>query len=183
VIIEHTPSSLLVRVQNARGWGWHWFGGGAVRQQVILALPRRVELTAKGVNGPVKVGEVDGGVDVSGINGRVEVAKLSGHSELSGINGNVKVAVAQLDSEGMKVKGVNGGVEIRTGDGFAADINVKGLNGSVALNVPNVTMQERENRSNMRARLGAGGPSIEIKGINGGVRFESIAPVAPAAGQ
>ena len=48
------------------------------------------------------------------------------------------------------------------------------------MNVPNVTMQERQNFSNLRARLGSGGSPIEIKGVNGNVRFESDAPAAAA---
>lgn len=179
VVIEHTPSSLVVRTENAsRGW-FNWFGGNPVRQQVVLAVPRRIELSTKGVNGPVNIGDIEGGVEVSGINGRVEVGQVAGYSRFSGINGNVKAVVKANDGEGMNVKGINGGVEIRLPVGIDADISVKGLNGSVALNVPNVTMQEKEGRSKMRARIGAGGMLIEVKGVNGSVRFEPNA--APAA--
>jgi hypothetical protein len=76
----------------------------------------------------------------------------------------------------MDIKGVNGNVEIRFKEQVNADIDVKGQNGGLTLNVPNVTMQERQSFSNMRARLGAGGSPIEIKGVNGQVRFESDAP-------
>ena len=147
-----------------------------MRQEVTLSLPRRVELSTKGVNGPVRVGEVDGAVEVEGVNGRVEVAQSLGHSEIKGVNGGVKFGVAQLGAQGMEVKGVNGNVEIRLRENVNADIEVKGQNGSLALNVPNVTMQERQNGVNMRARLGSGGSPIEIKGVNGNIRFESDAP-------
>jgi hypothetical protein len=180
VIVEVTASGVVVRGENngARGfWRWLWGGGGGhVKQEVTLDVPRRVEVTAKGVNGSVRVGEVDGSVAVEGVNGRVEVAQSLGHSEIKGVNGGVGVGVAQLGPQGMEIKGVNGNVEIRFKGQVNADINVKGQNGGLALNVPNVTMQERENFSNMRARLGTGGSPIEIKGVNGNVRFESDAP-------
>jgi hypothetical protein len=181
VIVEATASGLSVRGENGGGhslWRWLWGGGGHVKQEVTLTLPRRVELSTKGVNGSVTVGEVDGSVEVEGINGRVEVAQSFGHSEISGINGNVKFGVAQLGAQGLEIKGINGNVEIRFKENINADIEVKGQNGNFSLNVPNVTMQERRNRSNVRARLGTGGAPIEINGCNGNLRFESDASAA-----
>jgi hypothetical protein len=182
ITVEYTSSSLVVHGENQQGgrefWHWLWGGGGHVRQEVTLVLPRRVELVTRGVNGPVKVGEVEGSVEMEGINGRVEVAQSFGHSEIKGVNGNVKFGVSQLGAQGMDIKGVNGNVEIRLKENLNADIDVRGHNGNLSLNVPNVTSQERQSFSNMRARLGAGGAPIEIKGVNGNVRFESDAPAA-----
>jgi DUF4097 and DUF4098 domain-containing protein YvlB len=183
VFVEQTSSGLVVRGENNGGHGffhWLWSGGGHVRQQVVMTVPRRVELLAKGVNGPVSVGEVDGSVEVEGVNGRVEVAQSFGHSEIRGVNGNVRFGVSQLGAQGMDIKGVNGNIEIRLKQNLDADIEVKGNNGNLTLNLPNVTMQERESHSNVRARLGAGGAPIDIKGVNGNIRFESDAPAAPA---
>ena len=181
VYVEETPSGIVVRGENNGGrnfWRWLFGGGGQVKQEVTLTVPRRVELSTKGVNGPVEVGEVDGSVSVEGVNGRVEVAQSLGHAEIKGVNGGVRVGVSQLGSEGMDIKGVNGNVEIRLKENIDADINVKGHNGNLSLDVPNVTMQEREGHSNAHARLGAGGAQIEIKGVNGNVRFTSSAPAS-----
>ena len=181
VTVEASSASLVIHGENngARGfWHWLWGGGGQVKQELTLVLPRRVELVTKGVNGPVRVGEVEGSVAVEGVNGRVEVAQSFGHSEIKGVNGNIKFGVAQLGAQGMEIKGVNGNIEVRLKENIDADIDVKGNNGGLSLNVPNVTMQERENFSNMRARLGRGGAPIDIKGVNGQIRFESDAPAA-----
>lgn len=183
IVVEHTPSRLVVRGEsNGRRSVWNkLWGAGSVRHQIVLTVPRRVELETKGVNGPVSIGEVDGSVTVNGVNGRVEVAQSLGRSELKGVNGAVKVAVSRLGPAGMEVQGINGRVEIELKERLNADISVRGLNGSFALDVPNVTMQEREDRSNMRARLGAGGVPVEITGVNGSVRLESSATAASAA--
>src|SRR5205085_2256820 len=93
VTVDASSTCLVVRGENngARGfWHWLWGGGGQVKQEVTLTLPRRVELVTKGVNGPVRVGEVEGSVSVEGVNGRVEVAQSSGHSEIKGVNGKIR---------------------------------------------------------------------------------------------
>jgi hypothetical protein len=177
VVVEHDASNLVVRGESHEGgnfWRWMW-GARGVHVTVVMTVPRRVEVEAKGVNGPVEVGAVEGSVNVSGINGRVEVAQVAGHAEVSGVNGNVKLGVPRPDAQGIEVKGVNGNVEVRMRPNVDADLSVKGHNGSLSLNLPNVTMEEREGHSRVRARLGAGGAPINLKGVNGNVRFESDA--------
>jgi hypothetical protein len=180
VTIEGSPAGLVVRGENRGGrgfWRWLWGGGGSVRQEVTLVVPRRVDVLTKGVNGPVSVGEVEGAVAVEGVNGRVEVAGSTGRAEIKGVNGLVKFAVTRLDG-GMEIKGVNGNVEVRFRGLVNADIDVKGNNGGMTLNLPNVTTQERQNFSSMRARVGSGGTQIDVKGVNGHIRFESDAPAS-----
>jgi DUF4097 and DUF4098 domain-containing protein YvlB len=183
VFIEETSAGLVVRGEKrvrGRFLRWLWGGGGQVRQQVVMTVPRRVDLLTKGINGPVEVGEVEGSVEVVGVNGRVEVADSSGRSEIKGVNGNVRFGVSQLGPHGMEIKGVNGNVEVRLKQLANADIEVKGHNGRLFLDVPNVTMEEREKHHSARARLGTGGSPVEIKGINGNVRFSSAAPAGPS---
>ncbi|MBA3240012.1 MAG: hypothetical protein H0T60_02145, partial [Acidobacteria bacterium] len=182
VIIEDSPDSLVVRGESGGGGGW-WrrlWGGGQVRQQLRLVIPRGASLAVRHVNGPLAVGEMDGAVEVRHVNGRVELARVSGRTEVAHVNGGVKLALARLDEQGMEVSHINGNVEIRLKESLDADIDVSNHNGGFALNAPNVTSQERESRSTFRARLGSGGPEISIRRVNGNMRFESSAsPVAP----
>lgn len=178
VNVECSPSSLAVQGERSGGGGlWHriWNGGGHVRQEVTLTLPRRVELSASHVNGAVSVGELEGSVEVSHVNGRVEVAQSTGRSEIRHVNGGVKVGVSSLGADGMEVARINGNVEIRLKQLVNADVEAEGHNGALTLNVPNVTMQERLNRSYTRARFGTGGMPLDIRRVNGNIRFESDA--------
>ena len=177
IIVEQTPTSLLVQGRQS---GRHWwrFWGDDVRQQVLLKIPRQAELTTRGVNGPVRIGELDGTVTVSGINGRVEMRQAARLSEVSGVNGGVSIEISgPLGEQGIRVRGINGRVEMRAGVDLNADLDVKGLNGQLSLEVPNVTMQEKLSRSNMRARIGAGGAPISVIGVNGSLSLERSAPV------
>ena len=178
IIVEHTPSSLTVRGKgNNNGWGfWRWLrggGSGGARHNVVLKVPRTVELAVRGTNGRVEVDEMEGAVQVAGTNGRVEIGGAHGGMEVSGVNGGVTLTVNELGKEGMSVNGINGGVEFRLGSGVNADLNFNGVNGSITVEAPNVEVQEQK-RSKLRARVGTGGAGIKANGINGGVRLVGV---------
>jgi hypothetical protein len=170
--IERADDRLVVRgPQNNGGGFFSWLtggGGGRAKHSVKLLLPRKVELVASGVNGPVRVGEIDGGLDVTGVNGAVEVASAAGRAEVSGVNGAVSFALASLGPEGVEVSGVNGRVELRLAPAVNADVDVSGLNGRVNNELQNAAVGE-QSRARFSARVGAGGPPITLSGINGGV--------------
>ena len=175
ITVEHTDSSLVIRGTGNNGWGfWKWLrGGGDVRHNVVLRVPRRVELATRGTNGKVSIGDMEGSVKVSGINGRVEIGRVTGGAEVSGVNGSVTVTVLELDKKDLKVHGVNGGVELRLGSNLNADLDANGVNGSLTIEAPNVEVKEQK-RSKLRARIGTGGAGIKVNGINGGVRLVGV---------
>lgn len=181
VAVEARGGRLVVRGGgNVRGlWRWLW-GVGPVRQEVTLRLPRRVDFQASGVNGRVVVGEVAGSLELTGVNGGVDVMGAGGRASLHGINGGVGLTAARLGEDGVHLGSINGGVELRLARDANADVEITGLNGGVSMELPNVTSQERprHNRSRYSARLGAGGPSVEMNGVNGSVRF--VAAPTPA---
>ena len=171
VRVEHSTDRLVVRgPQNSGGGFLSWITGrgGRAKHNVRLLLPRKVELSANGVNGRVRVGEFEGGVNVSGVNGSVEVASAAGGAEISGVNGGVAFALASVGEGGVSVSGVNGRVELRLAPTVNADVDVTGLNGRVNNELPNATVGE-QSRARFSARVGAGGPRIALSGINGGV--------------
>lgn len=175
ITVEKSPSRLVIRGEGRQDWHfWRWlFGRGERKQSVTLRLPREVELTTRGVNGRVEIGRMEGPVRVSDVNGRVEVGRAKGQAEVSGVNGAVGVGVSEL-KDGIRINGVNGKVELRLAEGVNADLTVNGLNGKVNFDVPNATVEEQESRSRLRARIGAGGPAVEIRGVNGKVNISRL---------
>ncbi|MFY9557936.1 MAG: hypothetical protein WAV47_24780 [Blastocatellia bacterium] len=172
VIVEQTPTSLVVRSENERDRNYG--RNRDVRQRVMLKLPRAVDLGVSGVNGRVGVGEVDGPVRLSGINGKVEVAQAMGYSDISGINGRVKMTISRLGERGIHVSGVNGGVELFFSEDLNADLDVTGINGSVNTDVANVTVFGKLDRQNFHAKIGSGGSPIKVTGINGHVKLGRV---------
>lgn len=182
VNVELSPSGVVVRGEHtaARGF-WRWLeGGGQVRQQVTLTVPRRVEVMASGINDNVEVGEVQGPVTVESINGRVSIAQTSGHFAARRVNGGIKVGVAGLADGGMELSRVNGNVEVRLLESLNADIEASRHNGRLTLDVPNVTAQEREGRRRSHVRLGSGGTPINLNRVNGDIRFAATGWTADA---
>lgn len=183
ITIDRAANRIVIRAEHKNDGGMgllRWLigrgGSGAkVRQRVVLKVPRKVDVVARGINGAVHVGELEGAVRVSGINGEVTVARAAGRADFSGVNGNVTFAVARLEDEGVRVSGVNGNIELRLDADVNADVNVGGLNGSVDYDLKNVTVEDSgENRSRFNARIGAGGAPIRMSGISGNVRLAGV---------
>lgn len=174
ITIEGSPTSLVVRGEGGGGgsFGGLWSSGnGDVRQRVVLRLPRRIEFKAIDINGRARVGEIDGGVEIADINGRVEVAGVTGHVQIVEVNGRVNVGVERVADTGIQLSDINGNVELRFAGEVNADVDANDNHGAVEIFLPNVTMQERRNRSNFRARIGTGGAPITITDVNGRARL------------
>jgi hypothetical protein len=179
--VEHDADRLIVRAENKNGGGWsilRWIvgrGGGSAKQRVLLKVPRQVNVATRGINGEVRIGEVEGSVRVSGVNGEVTVARATGRADFSGVNGNVSFAMSRLADEGVRVSGVNGNIELKLANDVNADLRVGGLSGKVDYDLNNVTVEDdNDNRSKFNARIGAGGAPIRISGIHGDVHLAYI---------
>jgi hypothetical protein len=171
--IEHDPTELRIRVEDDRRSFFSVFGSRPDgRQRVMLKLPRKVKLETNGVNGDVAVGEIEGGVDVRGLNGKINIAQFTGGATFRGVNGKIDATVAKLSTGGVDINGVNGNTTLRFVGEVNADVDARGHNGRVESDLPNLQENKDENRhghGRYSARIGAGGPSIEIRGVNGNV--------------
>lgn len=171
VTVTATATSLVIQGEKDADGFWKRLWHGEVKQQVTLKLPRQIALTIKGVNGPVRAGEVTGALQIGGVNGKVQTAQTGGYSEVSGVNGSVTISIRQLGEKGIRIKGINGAVELRFADKLNADVEARGINGRVKAELPDVVVEGEENRSKYNARIGTGGAPINVSGVNGSVRL------------
>jgi hypothetical protein len=169
ITIDSTPAGLTIRGEKGDSSFLSRIFGSRPTEHVTLKLPRQISLVARGVNGSVVVGEIDGSVEVHGINGKVEIAQAAGSAEFNGINGNITVGLKQLD-KGIDIHGINGNIELRLGDGVNADLEAHGMNGNVTSDLPNVSV-DKSNHGSYSAQIGKGGNSISASGINGNIRL------------
>jgi hypothetical protein len=170
VVIEGNTNSLKVYGEKADVGFFERLFGSNSRENVTVKLPRRVDLLAKGINGSVVVGDLDGPVEVRGVNGRVQIAGTTGTATFKGINGNIVVGLKQLNPEGVAISGINGNIELQLSQELNAYLEAKGMNGRVVSEIAGVSV-EREKRGRYWAQIGSGGNSINAKGINGNIRL------------
>lgn len=168
VVVEQVGNRFVVRGENDSEGRRR----ADVRQQVMLRLPRKVDLEVHGINGSVKAAEIEGRGSVSGVNGKVELTQVGGINKISGINGSVSVSVARLDQEGMKISGVNGRVDVQFAENLNAEIHASGINGKVETDLPATSLLSEWSRSNFKAKVGSGGPIISVSGVNGKVALK-----------
>jgi DUF4097 and DUF4098 domain-containing protein YvlB len=168
VVVEQVGSRFTVRGENDSEGRRH----ADVRQQVMLKLPRKVDLEVHGINGSVKAAEIEGRGSVSGVNGKVELTQVGGINKISGINGSVSVSVARLDQEGMRISGVNGRVDVQFAETLNAEIHASGINGKVETDLPATSLLSEWSRSSFKAKVGSGGPIISVSGVNGKVALK-----------
>ena len=170
VVVDSSSSSLRIRGQKGDVGLMARIFGSNPKEQVTLRLPRQISLTTRGVNGSVRVGEVDGPVTVHGINGKVDIGQASGSAEFNGINGNITVSLKEVGSGGVSLNGINGNIELRLSEGLSADLEAHGMNGKVVSEIPDVVV-EKERHGRYSAHVGSGGNSISAQGINGNIRL------------
>ena len=176
VVIDATATSLRIHGEKGDGTLLGRMFGSSPSERVTLRLPRQVSLLAKGVNGSVAVGEIDGSVEIQGINGKVDIAQATGSAEFSGINGNISAGINQLGTGGIDISGINGNIELKLGSSVNASLEAHGMNGNVSSDLPNVVV-DKSKRGRYTAQIGAGGNSISASGINGNIRLTRLMTV------
>jgi hypothetical protein len=170
VTIDATADSLTVRAENTDTSFFARIFGSNPTERVTLRLPREISLVARGINGSLNTGEIDGAVEVKGVNGKVDIGRASGAVTFKGINGNIAVALKQVDRGGVDISGINGNIELRLNDDVNADLEAHGMNGSVVSELPNVSI-DKSRHGHYTAQIGSGGNSINASGINGNIRL------------
>jgi hypothetical protein len=178
IYIEGSADKLSIRAETVEHSFFAKLFGSRASEKVTLKLPRQISLAAKGVNGAVVVGEIDGSVELAGINGKVNVAKAAGSATFKGINGNVFAGLQSIDQEGVTLNGINGNIELQLPADVNADFDARGMNGRVIADLPNVAI-DKGRHGTYWARIGNGGTGISAKGINGNIRLTTSTPPTP----
>jgi len=104
-----------------------------VNHQVILKLPRRIELSVNSISGSVNAREVDGPVRVSSISGSVNIGNLLGKLEVSSVSGSVEIGNV---GEDVRVSSVSGNVGLGQVTG---SLNVSSVSGGVKTTLVSLT--------------------------------------------
>jgi hypothetical protein len=168
VSVEQTSSGLTIRQKN----------DGTERSsinllnRVVLKVPRQVSVSGRSISGDFNVSGISGAIDLNGISGSVGVRHFNGALTVSGVSGNVRVAVARITAAGLRVSGVSRNVYL----GLASDLNAELSVGNTTAGVSNKIegLALAGDPSSYSARLGSGGPRIEVSNVTGLIVLQRI---------
>ena len=139
--------------------------------RVVLKLPRQVSVSGKSISGDFNISGVTGTVNLNSISGSVDAKHLTGALTVSGVSGNVRV-VAPLNVE-VRVTGVSRNVYLGLHSDLNADLRVGNTTAGVSNRIPDLALVNA-GPSHYSARLGSGGPRIEVTNVTGLIVLQRI---------
>lgn len=119
-----------------------------VNHQVILKLPRRIDLSVNSVSGTLKVGDVDGQTHVSSISGSANIGNVGGKLQVSSVSGSLEVGNVGAEA---RVTSISGNLRLGKVSGSLDVLSVSG-----ALNATLVSLSPQ---------------GIHIKSVSGSVEI------------
>ena len=128
--IEQTSNSLVIRGRDETEQRWERI---QVDHQVILKLPRRIDLSVKRISGWIKVGDVDGQTHLSSISGSAVLGNVGGRLQVGSISGSLEVG--NLGGEA-RVNSISGNVEMGQVNG---SLDVTSVSGGVTATLVNLS--------------------------------------------
>lgn len=148
---------------------------GNVSVTMVIRVPRRGDLSAEAVNGPVGAKGVEGRVDLRTRNGPVSLVDLAGQVTARSQNGPIHVILAgtRWNGPGLDAETRNGPVTVEIPDGYSAEFETGTRNGPFHSDVALTLPPGSYGRDPLRVRLGSGGSPVRVKTTNGPVSIES----------
>lgn len=119
-----------------------------VNHQVILKLPRRIDLSVNSISGSVRASDVEGQTRVSSVSGSVNFRNVNGKLQVTSVSGSVEVgnvgAEARVNSVSgdvglgqvtgsLDVSSVSGGVKATLDSLSPQGIRIKSVSGSIEI--------------------------------------------------
>ena len=144
--VEQTGNSLVVRgvqePEQRRGRNVQ------VNHQVILKLPRSIDLSVSSISGSLKAGDVDGQTQVSSVSGSADIGNVGGKLQVSSISGSLEVGNVGAEARVTSISGslslgqVNGSLDVTSVSGglnatllslSPQGMHIKSVSGSVEI--------------------------------------------------
>lgn len=152
-----------------RGWRDREWWGATYEVQV----PRNARVTLDATNGGIVVEDVRGSVDAQTTNGGLVFYNVSGDVRGRATNGGVIVELSgdRWQGAGLDVRTTNGGVRVSMPSNYSAELEARATNGGISVDFPITVQGLLNNRREIRATIGSGGPPIRVATTNGGVRI------------
>jgi hypothetical protein len=133
-----------------------------------VSVPRRTDLNAQTVNGPISVAGVTGKMDLTAVNGPLSLDAVGGDVHARTTNGPLVVTLDgdTWDGRGLDSQTSNGPVELTIPAHYSAHLETGTVNGPMSFDFP-ITVQGRFSGRSIETDLGNGGPTVRATTTNG----------------
>ena len=135
-----------------------------------VMVPRRTDLTARTVNGPIAVDDVAGKMDLQAENGPLHLEDVAGDVHARTVNGPLVVTLSgdHWVGGGLDSETENGPVVLTLPARYSAHLETGTVNGPMNLDIP-VTIQGHIDFHRISTDIGSGGATIRAVTTNGPV--------------
>lgn len=154
--------------------GWRSSTEGVdVEVEFTVRVPAEAAFAGRTVNGAVSARDLSGDVKARTVNGAIDV-RTAGSASAETVNGAIRAFVGSLrDSDAsLGFRTVNGAITLGLPPGAGARIQAETLNGALETDFA-LTIQAGTIAGPRRIRgtIGEGGPTIELKTVNGSIHL------------
>lgn len=179
-VVEHDGGVTICALHPSRdrdrpnecvpGGGRHSSQDDDVRVHFEVRLPADVHFSGYTVNGDVSAEGLTSNVRVGTVNGGIDVA-TSGQAEAQTVNGSIRarIGVAHWEDD-LEFRTVNGSVTVMLPSDVGAEVQIETLNGGITTDFP-LTVEGRMASRRIRGTIGSGGGRLRLATINGEVRL------------
>lgn len=129
------------------------------------------------VNGNVGISNIETTGDLRTVNGNILAYNCAGGLSAHTTNGSIYEELASLAASGATLETVNGSVVVAIAPNAGADLDVHSMNGTTTSEVP-FFVQSAAERGHVTGRIGAGGPKLFMRALNGLVQIQALKPTA-----
>ncbi|MBL0161700.1 MAG: hypothetical protein IPP47_32265 [Bryobacterales bacterium] len=151
----------------------NWGGNQKWSVSYEVFVPKKIDLKLDTVNGGINVADVRGNMKFQTVNGGVTLARMAGMVRGETVNGGVHVDLAgnTWEGEGLELETVNGGVTVAVPAAYSASFHAGTVNGGMNSDFEGASIQGKHGPKKMDLKLGAGGPTVRLETVNGGVKI------------
>ena len=150
-----------------------WDRNNDVSVHFVVKVPATARVDASTVNGDLTIEGTSGDIEARTVNGDLEARSTSGRVEASTVNGGITVRTSLSKTSGVEYSTVNGSITIELDANSAVDVDLSTVNGRISSDFP-MTLDGTINPRRIRAKIGAGGPSLRAKTVNGSIRIRKL---------
>ena len=177
VVVEHADGVTICAVYPSSGsepnacvpgdGGRNRTRNNDVKVEFEARVPAGVRFSGRMVNAAIRAEDLTADVRAQTTNGSVRLSTSQGASAKT-VNGSIRASFGVTAWEGESTfETVNGGIRLEVPEQINADLEIRTTNGRITTDLPITTT--RETRRRVEGTLGAGGPDLRLRTVNGSI--------------